>query len=138
VKRSLLAAVIVALAVAAAASASSSPGFLGCKAFVAPSSTPQVRPSQIVVACGDGGFFLSKLKWSRWNATGAVATGKANENDCNPNCAAGHFHAYAVQVKLSKVATCGGNHVFSKLSWSFTAKRPKGVPKTGSQIFRCS
>jgi hypothetical protein len=34
------------------------------------------RPHRVVLACGDGGLFLSQLTWRSWANTGAVATGR--------------------------------------------------------------
>jgi hypothetical protein len=132
-----LAVVVVSLVAAAAASASATPGFLGCKVFTAPHSKLEVRPASIVVACGDGGFYFSKLHWSLWGAKHAHATGLANANDCSPTCAAGHFHTYPAAVKLGIPKKCGKHTEFTLLSWTFTAARPKGQSKYGSESFRC-
>ena len=133
-----LATVTVALVAATAASASSAPGFLGCKAFTSPHSALQVKPASIIVACGDGGFYFSKLRWTSWSGRLVHGKGLANANDCSPNCAAGHFHTYPASVSLGTPKTCGGRTEFTKLSWTFTGKRPKGQPKSGSQTFRCA
>lgn len=127
----------VALAAATAASASSTPGFLGCKVFTAPHSKVQVRPVSIIVACGDGGFYFSKLRWSTWGTRHAFATGLANANDCSPTCVAGHFHTYPAAVKLGVVKKCGRRAEFTLLSWTFTGARPTGQSKYGSESFRC-
>jgi hypothetical protein len=133
-----LAVVVVALVAAVSASASSAPGFLGCKSFTAPHSKLQVKPASIIVACGDGGFYFSKLRWTSWSGKLVHANGLGNANDCSPNCAAGHFHTYVANVSLGTPKTCGGRTEFTKLSWTFPGKRPKGQPKSGSQIFRCA
>ena len=130
--------IAVALVAATAATAAPTPGFLGCKAFVAPKSKPQVKPAQIIVACGDGGFYLSKIHWTSWSAKGAMGTGLGNANDCNPNCAAGHFHTYPARVSLTAAKTCHGRTELTKLSWTFTGARPKGQPKSASQSFPCA
>jgi len=51
------------------------------------------KPVQLVLACGDGNYYLSGLRWSGWGSATAAATGKAVANDCTPYCAAGHFHS---------------------------------------------
>ncbi|MBC2904664.1 hypothetical protein [Streptomyces cupreus] len=61
---------------------------------------PQVRPSEFMLACGDGNSRLDSLKWSRWDAASARAEGVNWVNDCKPYCAAGRFHAYPVTVRL--------------------------------------
>ena len=52
----------------------------------------EVRPRWIVFACGDGGFFVRRLVWSRWHPFRAVASGEFHQNDCDPSCAGGEFH----------------------------------------------
>jgi hypothetical protein len=136
--RIVFATAVIALVAAAAASASSPPGFLGCKAFTAPHSKPQAKPASIIVSCGDGGFYFTKLHWTAWKTPTAAGTGLANANDCAPNCAAGHFHAYPARVTLGAAKTCHGRTEFTKLAWTFTGARPKGMPKAGSQTFRCA
>jgi hypothetical protein len=83
---------------------------------------PQVRPASIVIACGDANFYVDHLRWKSWGAGGATATGTAHRNDCKPNCAAGHFHASPVTVRLSRVVTCvKGRHEFARISWGARA-----------------
>jgi hypothetical protein len=74
-----------------------------------------VRPSSIAF-CGDGNFYLTNLKWSRWTAANAAAMGQAHQNDCNPYCAAGHFHVYRVVIGLSRPAICShGRREYTRL-----------------------
>ncbi|MDT9701840.1 hypothetical protein [Streptomyces sp. P17] len=61
---------------------------------------PQVRPSEFMLACGDGNSRLASLDWSRWGTDSARAEGVNWVNDCKPYCAAGRFHAYPVTVRL--------------------------------------
>ncbi len=61
-------------------------------------SQPQVRPPNFTLACADGYDYLTDLSWTSWSPTLASATGTQEENDCIPYCAAGHFHAYPVDV----------------------------------------
>jgi hypothetical protein len=60
--------------------------------------TPQVRPSSFILACADANDYLTELSWTSWTPQLASATGTQEENDCIPYCAAGHFHAYPVDV----------------------------------------
>jgi hypothetical protein len=59
---------------------------------------PQIRPSSFILACADGNDYLTKLYWTSWEPNLASAYGIQEENDCIPYCAAGHFHAYPVDV----------------------------------------
>jgi hypothetical protein len=91
---------------------------------------PRIRPKAIVVACGDGNFFVDHIRWSRWRSTSAVGTGTGHLNDCTPNCAAGHFHTFPVTVRLSRVVECvPGRHEFARIEW--TGMRP------GSETLPC-
>ncbi|MET7982003.1 MULTISPECIES: hypothetical protein [unclassified Streptomyces] len=61
---------------------------------------PDVRPTDFILACGDGNSRLTSLHWSHWNQHSAVAQGVNLVNDCKPYCAAGKFHSYPVVVVL--------------------------------------
>jgi hypothetical protein len=87
-----------------------------------------VRPAEIVIACADANFYVDRLRWTRWTATEAVASGIAHRNDCKPYCAAGRFHATPLTVRLSRVVECvPGRREFSRITW-----------KGGSEALPCS
>jgi hypothetical protein len=93
---------------------------------------PQVRPASIVIACADANFYVDHLRWKSWGKTIAVALGRGHQNDCTPNCAAGHFHAFPMNVRLSHVVSCvKGRHEFARIAWTV-----KG--KTDSETLACS
>ena len=84
---------------------------------------PQVRPAAIVIACADANFSVDRLRWTSWGSNSATATGRGHRNDCTPNCAAGHFHAFPMQVRLSHVVTCvQGRREFARISWTIKGK----------------
>ena len=122
------------------AAAVASPGFVGCKSFFAPEARAVQRPPAIVFACGDGNFYATGLRWSRWTQTGATASGIGHQNDCRPNCAAGHFHTYPLVVRQTRPERCGRRSQleFTRATWSFPAARPRGVARNGSEAFRCT
>lgn len=137
-RTAFLATLLVALALpAAAASSAAKPGFYGCRMYTVKHPVAVVRPRSIVVACGDGNFYLTRLSWSSWTATRAGGTGTGHQNDCKPNCAAGHFHTYPAEVTLSKPRTCAGHKVFTTLSWRFTTQTPDGIALSGATTFNC-
>jgi hypothetical protein len=122
---------VVALALLAAGTASGAPlpSFQGC-----PPVRPEIRPAQIVLACADGNFYFTGLDWSAWNASGAQATGTAHQNDCTPNCAAGHFHSYGVSVKLSRREACARGRIeFTRLHYTLSV-RPRGGGARSSTV----
>jgi hypothetical protein len=115
---------------AAAAAASPAPRFSGCFG-----KNGTVKPKQIVVACADGNFSFTGLKWSAWDPSHALAAGTAHSNDCRPNCAAGHFHAYPGSVRLFRPRLCKpGLTLFTRLSWHVSGMSPKNA-RTGTVSF---
>lgn len=114
-RRSLLVAVVLLALCAASASAAPKVGFLGCRAFVSKHPVAFVEPKSIMVACGDGNFYVTGIRWTSWTATKATGTGTVHANDCTPNCAAGHFHTARGTVALSKPTRCKGSLAFSHL-----------------------
>ncbi|HEX3226816.1 MAG TPA: hypothetical protein VHQ89_12035 [Gaiellaceae bacterium] len=107
--------------------------FTGC------THQPSVRPASVVFACGDGNFYATTLHWSNWSATAASAKGVGHANDCRPYCAAGHFHAYPLAVRLSRPVQCvHGRTEFSRIAWTYTGGRPAHVPRTGDEMLPCS
>ena len=78
---------------------------------------PSLEPSEIVLTCADYGWILEDLHWSSWTPTQATAVGTFIYNDCNPNCAAGHFHSVpGTRVTLTApVRGARGQLVWSRL-----------------------
>lgn len=56
------------------------------------------EPSSYTITCADAGIRLEGLHWTAWSSHFAGAYGTLTENDCQPSCADGHFHNYAVIV----------------------------------------
>ncbi|MBX9392072.1 hypothetical protein K4749_00270 [Streptomyces sp. TRM72054] len=93
---------------------------------------PEVRPTEFMLACGDGNSRLDRLEWSRWDGRAAVAKGVNWVNDCKPYCAAGRFHSYAVTVRLDDPKPWKKNpdlRQYGKISLTYTDGRPEGFPK---------
>jgi hypothetical protein len=70
----------------------------------------QVRPSAIVLFCGDDNEYVSKLKWSSFGAGTAKGSGVLYDNSCTPNCAAGKFEHFAASVVADKPHICSADH----------------------------
>ena len=114
------------------------PGFAGCRSFVSPAPVLVVRPRSIVFACADANFYAVRLRWTRWAADGARGAGVGHQNDCTPSCAAGHFHPYRLAVGLAGAASCGRDRAeLTRVTWRFVGRKPAGVPRSGSESFRC-
>lgn len=91
---------------------------------------PELRPAQITIACGDGNFFVTALRWSNWTQTSANGHGVGHLNDCRPYCAAGKFHTYPVAVRLSRPEICHGSvREFTRLTVQFVAVKPSSVAR---------
>jgi hypothetical protein len=97
---------------------------------------PRVRPRQVNF-CGDGSFVLTRMKWPTWTAAGAVGNGTANINDCTPDCAEGHFHAFAVSVRIARPVACRHRtRAFTRLAVFRLAGR-KAASGTYNYAFGC-
>ena len=68
----------------------------------------QVRPSTFTLACADANDYLAHLSWATWSPGMASAAGVQEENNCVPDCAAGHFRGYPVDVVFWGTRTLHG------------------------------
>ncbi|HEV7132529.1 MAG TPA: hypothetical protein VGN27_02225 [Gaiellaceae bacterium] len=101
---------------------------------------PQVRPAAIVLACADANFGVRKLRWTGWGAPFAAATGIAYANDCTPNCAAGHMHAYRAVLVVSGTQRCpDGKAAYSRVTVAFVGPSPYPKAKAADLVYpaRC-
>ena len=65
-----------------------------------------LRPDYVLLGCGDGGQFLTRVRWSSWTTSRAVGTAVWWQNLCTPDCAAGHFKHEGVTVTLFRPRLC--------------------------------
>jgi hypothetical protein len=100
---------------------------------------PVVQPSTYVITCADAGIGVKDLHWTSWTSKLASGDGTFWENDCTPNCAAGHFHYYpSLDVLWGSAAV--KNHPadrrYTKLTVIFTGKKrpPVYVLKNGKLV----
>ncbi|MCX4912399.1 hypothetical protein [Streptomyces sp. NBC_00687] len=96
---------------------------------------PDVRPTNFILACGDGNSRLVSLHWSHWNQSSAEARGVNVVNDCKPYCAAGRFHSYPVVVKLDHPQSWKKNphqRHYTQMTLVYTHDRPAGFDRTVS------
>jgi hypothetical protein len=91
---------------------------------------PQVRPIRFVLACADENAYLTSLHWVRWSPSVGIARGIDHENDCTPDCAAGHFHETWADVVFSDpVPTQRFGSLFSVVTVLLSSRLP-GVPRS--------
>ena len=100
---------------------------------------PVVAPSAFIIACADAGIGVRDLHWTSWTPTLASGYGTFWENDCTPNCAAGHFHYYPSLEVLWGSATVKGHPAdrrYTELTVIFTGKTrpPVYVVKNGKLV----
>jgi hypothetical protein len=99
---------------------------------------PEARPGTYVLTCADGGMYLQGLHWTSWTAKLASGYGTFWENDCTPDCAAGHFHQYPALAMLwdtAKLKGYPGDRQYVRLTLVFTGKRPPVyVLKNGKEV----
>lgn len=76
---------------------------------------PEVKPGAITLTCADGGQYIDGISWDTWGSTGAQGTGTYHVNDCDPNCAEGHFQQREVKINLSKLTEYQGRHFLRTL-----------------------
>jgi hypothetical protein len=92
-----------------------------------------IRPEAIDF-CGDGVFFLRRIRWASWGRSSAVAAGMAHQDDCRPDCARGHYRLYPVAVWLTRVRTCSDYRVqYTRLVYEFLVHHPAGI-KSGPLV----
>jgi hypothetical protein len=130
----LVAALALASAAAVVAEGASHVRIPGCGG----TDKARYKPDKVIVACGDGNFYVVKLEWTKWTRKAASGTGTGKLNDCMPNCAQGQFRSYKVKLIASKPVTCSnGKREFSRLAWYFRHKH-KGIARKGAVDRPCS
>ena len=122
----------VSITAASPASSSARPA-APAKVIVNCEGRKQVEPRQFVLACADGNAYLDELAWTSWTQSMGTAAGVFIVNDCNPFCAAGHFHSYPVLAVVWGSSRYRGSQRYSELTIIFTGKRPQGLPQTMTQ-----
>jgi hypothetical protein len=97
---------------------------------------PHVKPTEIVLACGDGNESVGGITWTGWGSSFAAGLGTAVINDCTPSCVAGRDHSYPVVVLLTGHETCrpGGQVAYQTLTIAFLDRKPH---TSGGLAFPC-
>jgi hypothetical protein len=67
---------------------------------------------------------LQDLRWQRWDAAGASATGRLRVLVCEPTCATGRGRLEAATVTLSAVRQCGGRSYYDAARVSVRGEQP--------------
>ena len=75
--------------------------------------TVEIKPEALTIYCADFGIAVWKIKWAKWEASGAEGTGIFMANDCDPNCAEGKYLKVPVNLVLSDLVTNGKDYFFN-------------------------
>lgn len=122
--RGSVAVLVLAVSLATAACSSSgarpSPVALDCQGGV-----PSDRPSELVLACGDGTVRATSLSWSVWGAAGANGVGDLSVVACDPDCARGTPVRRQSHFALHDPTTVDGRNYFRTLVVSVDSGGPQ-------------
>jgi len=69
---------------------------------------PRIRPTLIILTCGDAGSIIQDIEWRRWGGSIAVGTGEYSEKTCVPDCATGGRRFHHATVWLGDIGRCSG------------------------------
>lgn len=97
----------------------------------------QVKPKSIILACADVNDYVDKISWKTFGGATAQGSGDFVQNNCKPDCAAGHFLTYAVTFALTEAKPCFDRYDdYRLISMTFVASRPPQTPShTQEQLF---
>ena len=84
----------------------------------------RIEPHKILFACGDGGYYVDHLHWSKWKVDRAVGRGVFHINDCDPSCAGGTFHKRKGKIVLKKRVHCHEQDKYSFDKAKITYDKP--------------
>jgi hypothetical protein len=84
------------------------------------------KPTRIIIACGDGGFYLEGIRYDRWSSDSASGTATAVSRRCVPDCQSGSSDSSAVRITLDRIRTVFGARVFTRVTLrQLNAKRTR-------------
>jgi hypothetical protein len=72
-------------------------------------TTPRVRPTLVIFACGDAGMLMQHIRWRHWGGSIAVGAGEYSEKTCKPDCATGGSRSHQATVWLGDIGRCPGH-----------------------------
>jgi hypothetical protein len=105
-RRAMLGIPLVVVAVFAASALASSGGsnrIGGCM-------KSQVKPSTIILFCGDDGAYVNHIHWSSFGGATSRGSGIYAFNPCKPDCAASKYKTYSVRLVASQAKPCWDAH----------------------------
>jgi hypothetical protein len=94
----------------------------------------QVKPGPTIPLpeCMPSSVFIGKASWTSW-AKVAFGSAVLDINNCTPSCAGGKYIKYPILIVLWRAEPWKGKKgedYFSRMTWIYTGKLPRGVPVT--------
>jgi hypothetical protein len=108
-----------------------SDAFRGSKVYVAAnadSGSPRYRPKRFWLS-GDATLLATKVRWRSYNGAIARARALGHVNDCDPDCADGHFVSHRMALRLSRPRKICGRYVYSRVRITWAGHPPLGSRK---------
>lgn len=79
-------------------------------------SSPEVRPTSLILACADFNARVEDISWASWGYSQAIGSGTFTENQCVPDCAQGTFTNYPdSSVLLDDPSDSSGVPIFQQV-----------------------
>ena len=93
-----------------------------------------VLPRSFILACADGGDFLTGMRWVSWR-TVAYGSGVEVAKSCVPNCSASRFKRFPVLITLWRAKRRGHSDQFkfTRLTVIYTGRRPLKFNRHGKK-----
>jgi hypothetical protein len=101
----------------------------------------QVKPSTIPLpGCMPSNELIGHVRWATWGSS-AFGRGDLEVNNCTPSasCGPSKFTKYPILIVTWRSEPWmgkNGDDYFSRMTWIFTGKRPKGIPVTQTITWR--
>jgi hypothetical protein len=83
--------------------------------------SPAYRPTSLSPEPG-ATLIIKHVTWASWTSTQAKGTGTVLANDCNPDCASGHYRHDPATIHLHSPHVACGKRFFDKMELHYTGK----------------
>ena len=99
-------------------------------------NSPAYRPKSLSPEPG-ATLVIKHVTWSSWSPTQAKGKGTVLANDCNPNCASGHYRHDPATIHLLNPHVACGKRFFDKMRLYYTGKNfPSSINRHETSIVR--
>lgn len=114
--------------------------YLVCTGIAGPCEglTPRHEPHSLLMSA-DGSLYAKDITWVGWGTATATGRGTAEENNCQPYCAAGTYSPHPVTITLTKPEPWHSDMVYTSAAYSipslsqrntFEPGLPRAAPST--------